>query len=312
MIYAFVMPAVIALGLAITPAAATEATGAGSTSGGGIAQIKAATVDFGASDMPMKPEDPAKLGMGQFPLVIGGVVPIINLEGVQPGQMRFTGPLLADIFLGKVKAWNDPAIQKLNPDLTLPDIAITVVHRSDGSGTTFNWTNYLSAVSPEWKEKVGEGTAIHWPTGLGGRGNEGVAGFAAQTKGAIGYVEYAYVLQDRMTYALVQNKAGQFVKPDAEGFQAAAASADWPNAKDFHLIMTDAPGEKAYPITATVFIMMYKKAKNPERAKVAMDFFAWAMHSGQQLAETLSYVPLPDDLVQQIETYWKTQFGMRS
>jgi phosphate transport system substrate-binding protein len=260
----------------------------------------------------MKPDDLAKLGMGQFPLVIGGVVPIINLENVQPGQMRFNGPLLADIFLGKIKAWNDLAIQNLNPALRLPNRVITVVHRPDSSGTTFNWANYLSKVSPKWREKVGEGAAVQWPTGLGGRGNEGVAGVVAQTNGAIGYVEYAYVLQDTMTYALVQNKAGQFVKPDAESFQAAAASADWTNAKDFYLIMTDAPGEKAYPITATVFIMMYKKAKNPERAKVATDFFAWVLHSGQRLAETLDYVPLPASLVQQIETYWKTQFGMGS
>ena len=324
-----------ALAVGCGPAAATDTTGAGSTfvypilskwaadyasktgnrvnyqsigSGGGIAQIKAATVDFGASDMPMKPEDLDKLGMGQFPLVIGGVVPVVNIEGVQPGQIRFTGPLLADIYLGKVKTWNDPAIQTINPDLKLPNAGISVVHRSDGSGTTFNWVNYLSKVSPEWKSIVGEGTAVQWPVGLGGKGNEGVAAYVKQTMNSIGYVEYAYVLQNKMTFGLVQNRAGQFIKPDIESFQAAAASADWPNAKDFNLVMTDAPGEKAYPVTATVFVIMYKKAKNPERAKTAMDFFTWALHGGQKLAEELDYVPLPTALVQQIDGYWHAQF----
>ncbi|MGO8839653.1 MAG: phosphate ABC transporter substrate-binding protein PstS [Methyloceanibacter sp.] len=316
------------------PAYATEATGAGSTfvypilskwaadyqvntgnkinyqsigSGGGIAQIKAATVDFGTSDMPMQPDDVQKLGLRQFPLIMGGVVPVVNVEGIQPGQIRFTGPLLADIYLGKVTKWNDPAIQKLNPDLKLPDMAIAVVHRSDGSGTTFNWVNYLSKVSTEWKDKVGEGTAVEWPTGVGGKGNEGVAAFVSHTKGSIGYVEYAYVLQNKMIFGLVQNKAGQFIKPDAESFQAAATSADWPNAKDFYLIMTDAPGEKAYPVTATVFVLIYKQPKDPARAGVAMDFFKWAMESGQKQADALDYVPLPTNLVQQIETYWKAQ-----
>jgi phosphate transport system substrate-binding protein len=326
----------LAIGLVLaSPVAATDTTGAGSTfvfpilskwaadyaaktgsnvnyqsigSGGGLAQIKAATVDFGASDMPLKSEDLDKQGMGQFPLVIGGVVPVINIDGVQPGQIRFTGPLLADIFLGKVKAWNDPAIQSINPDLKLPSIGISVVHRSDGSGTTFNWVNYLSKVSPEWKAKVGEGTAVDWPIGIGGKGNEGVAAYVTQTKNSIGYVEYAYVLQNKMTYGVVQNRSGEFTKPDIESFQAAAASADWPNAKDFNLVMTDAPGAKAYPVTATVFIIMYKKAKNPERSKVALDFFTWAMHSGQKLAEELDYVPLPAPLVQQIESYWHSQF----
>jgi phosphate transport system substrate-binding protein len=273
-------------------------------SGGGIVQIKAATVDFGASDMPMKPEDLDKLGMGQFPLVIGGVVPVVNIEGVRPGQIRFTGLLLADIFLGKVKTWNDPAIQKINPDLKLPSTGITVVHRSDGSGTTFNWVNYLSKVSPEWKANLGEGTAVEWPIGIGGKGNEGVAAYVKQTMNSIGYVEYAYVLQNKLTYGLVQNRVGKLIKPDTESFQSAAASADWPNAKDFNLVMTDAPGEQAYPVTATVFIIMYKKPKDPDRAKVAVDFFAWAMHSGQKLAQELDYVPLPASLVQQIESYW--------
>ncbi len=277
-------------------------------SGGGIAQIKAGTVDFGASDMPMKPEDLQKLGLGQFPLVIGGVVPVINLEGIRPGEMRFSGPVLADIFLGKIKTWNDPAIQALNPSLKLPAAAIVVVHRADGSGTTYNWANYLSKISPEWKDKVGEGTAVEWPVGVGGKGNEGVAAFVSQTRSSIGYVEYAYVIQNKMTYALVQNKAGHFIKPDAESFQAAAASAAWGTAKDFYLIMTDAPGESAYPITATVFMLMYKQPKNAEHATVALDFFKWALENGQKQAESLDYVALPAALVQQIEAYWKAQF----
>ena len=330
--------AALALGLAIAggPAAAAETTGAGSTfvfpilakwaadyagrtgdrvnyqpigSGAGIAQIKAATVDFGASDMPMRSEDLDKLGMGQFPLVIGGVVPVVHIEGVQPGQIRFTGPLLADIYLGKVKSWNDPAIQSINPDLKLPNAGISVVHRSDGSGTTFNWANYLCKMSPEWKTTVGEGTAVQWPTGIGGKGNEGVAAYVKQTPNSIGYVEYAYVLQNKLAYGLVQNRAGQFIKPEVDSFQSAAAGADWSNAKDFNLVMTDAPGEKAYPITATVFVIMYKKAKHPERAKIAMDFFGWALHDGQKLAQELDYVPLPSALVQQIDGYWHAQFN---
>jgi phosphate transport system substrate-binding protein len=274
----------------------------------GIEEIKAATVAFGASDMPLSPDDLAKLGMGQFPLVIGGVVPVVNLEGVGPGQMRFSGPLLADIYLGKVKTWNDPAILQLNPDLKLPNTPILVVHRSDGSGTTFNWVNYLAKVSPEWRAKVGEGTTVEWPLGAGGKGNEGVAAFVNQTKDSIGYVEYTYALQYKMAYGVVQNKANVFIKPSAEAFQAAAASADWPAAKDFNLVMTDAPGEKSYPITATVFIIMYKQPKNPQQAAVAMGFFRWALTNGQKQAEGLDYVPLPASLVQQIESYWKAQF----
>ena len=277
-------------------------------SGGGIAQIKAATVDFGASDMPMKPEELSSLGMGQFPLVIGGVVPVLNIEGVKPGEIKFTGPVLADIYLGKIQTWNDPAITKINPDLKLPDAKITVVHRSDGSGTTFNWVNYLSKVSPQWKEKVGEGTSVSWPTGVGGKGNEGVAAYVNRIKNSIGYVEYAYVLQNKMTFGQVQNKAGQLIKPSTETFQAAAASADWKNAQDFYLVMTDAPGEKAYPITATVFIIMYKTPKDAARSKAAFDFFRWALESGQSLAESLDYVPLPPALVQHIENYWRSEF----
>ncbi len=277
-------------------------------SGGGIAQIKAATVDFGASDMPMKPEELQELGMGQFPLVIGGVVPVVNIEGVKPGAIKFTGALLADIYLGKITSWNDPAIVKLNPDLKLPDGKITVVHRSDGSGTTFNWVNYLSKVSDEWKTKVGEGTSVSWPTGVGGKGNEGVAAYVNRIKNSIGYVEYAYVLQNKMTFGAVQNKAGKFIKPDNESFQAAAASADWAKAKDFYLVMTDAPGDNAYPVTATTFIIMYKQPKDVARSKNGFKFFKWSLEEGQKQATELDYVPLPDALTKLIEAYWTAEF----
>jgi phosphate transport system substrate-binding protein len=225
-------------------------------SGGGIAQIKAGTVDFGASDAPLPPDQLTAAGLAQFPVVIGGVVPVYNIEGIDAGQIRFTGVLLADIYLGKIKRWNDPAIAAVNPGVKLPDQAITVVHRSDGSGTTFNWVNYLSKVSDEWKSKVGEGTSVAWPTGVGGKGNEGVAEYVNRIKGSIGYVEYAYVLQNKMKYASVQNRAGNFVKPDAASFQTAAASADWSRAQDFYLAITDAPGADSYPISATVFVLM--------------------------------------------------------
>lgn len=276
----------------------------------GIAQIKSATVDFGASDAPLKPEELQKTGLGQFPIVIGGIVPVFNLEGLKPGDLKFTGALLADIFLGKVKTWNDPAIAKLNPDVKLPSAAIIIAHRSDGSGTTFNFVNYLSKVSPEWRNKIGEGTAVEWPVGMGGKGNEGVAAFVMQTKNAIGYVEYAYALQNKMTYGLVQNKAGRFIKPDQAAFQAAAANADWTKAKDFHLIMTDAPGDEAYPIAATVFVIMHKTPKNPARSKAAIEFFRWALDKGQKQATDLSYVPLPPELIQQVDAYWKSQFAV--
>lgn len=277
-------------------------------SGGGIAQIKSATVDFGASDAPLKPEDLKKSGLVQFPLVIGGIVPAINIDGVKPGEVKFTGPLLADIFLGKVKTWNDPAIAKLNPDVKLPAAPIIVAHRSDSSGTTFNWTNYLSKASPEWRDKVGEGTAVAWPVGAGGKGNEGVAAFVLQTNNSIGYVEYAYVLQNKLTYGLVQNKAGKYVKPDASSFQAAAAGADWAKAQDFYLIMTDSPAAYAYPISATAFVLMNKDPKSPARSRSALEFFRWALHNGEKQAVELDYVSLPSSLVTQIEFYWKSAF----
>ena len=277
-------------------------------SGRGIVQIKAASVDFGASDAPLKPEDLRKSDLGQFPLVIGGIVPVVNIEGVKSGEIKFTGTLLADIFLGKVKRWNDPEIVKLNPDVKLPAAAIAVLHRSDSSGTTFNWVNYLSKVSLEWRDKVGEATAVAWPTGAGGKGNEGVAALVMQTRNSIGYVEYAYVLQSKLAYGLVQNKAGKFVKPDAASFQAAAASADWAKARDFYLVMTDSPGADAYPIAATAFVLIPKAAKSPARTKAALEFFRWVLESGQKSATDLEYVPLPPDLVMQIEAYWKSAF----
>ena len=277
-------------------------------SGGGIAQIKAATVDFGASDMPMSADELKSKGLGQFPSVIGGVVPVVNIEGVAPGKIRFTGPLLADIYLGKVRKWSDPAIAKVNPGLKLPDANITVVHRSDGSGTTFNWVNYLSKVSSEWKSKVGEGTSVAWPVGVGGKGNEGVAAYVNRLKNSVGYVEYAYVLQNKMNYGSIQNKAGNFVAPNAKTFQAAAATADWGKARDFDLVMTDANGPDAYPVTATTFIIMYKQPKTPAQSKAAIDFFKWALEKGQSQEQSLDYVPLPDPLVKQIEAYWSSNF----
>jgi len=280
-------------------------------SGIGIGLIKKSAVDFGASDMPLKPEELDKLGMAQFPLVIGGVVPVIHIEGIKPGEMRFTGRLLADIFLGNVRNWNHPSIQKINPDLKLPNMPITVVHRLDGSGTTFNWSNYLSKASSEWRAIVGEGTSVEWPLGLGGKGNDGVASLVAMVPGAIGYLEYAYALQkiDKISYGVVQNSAGNFVSPSADTFQAAASSADWKATKDFFLIMTDAPGADAYPITATTFVLMYKQPKSPENTTVTMDFMRWSLESGQPQAEQLHYVPLPPTLVQQIEAYWKASFA---
>ena len=276
-------------------------------SGGGIAQIKARTVDFGSSDAPLKPEELAKYGLAQFPSAIGGVVPVMNVPGLKAGAMKLDGALLADIFLGKVAKWNDPRITALNGGVQLPDMKITVVHRSDGSGTTFNFVNYLSKVSPEWKSKVGEGTAVNWPVGIGGKGNEGVAAYVKQIKGGIGYVELSYALQNKMAYSRLKNAAGNFVNPSADTFQAAAASANWGAAKDFYLVMTNAPGQQAWPIAATNFILMYKKPKDAARSKNAREFFKWAYANGDAQAEALHYVPLPDSLVTQIQTYWSKE-----
>ena len=274
-------------------------------SGGGIAQIKAKTVDFGASDMPLEAADLQAAGLTQFPAIVGGVVPVVNLDGIAAGTLRLTGPVLADIYLGKVKRWNDAAIVRLNAGLALPDAAIAVVRRSDGSGTTFLWTDYLSKVSPQWKGKVGAGTAVSWPEGVGGKGNEGVAAYVQRIKGAIGYVEYAYAKRNGMAYALVQNRDGQYPKPGIATFQAAAGHADWKNAPAFHRILTDQPGATTWPITGASFILMHDKQDKPQSAIEVLKFFDWALRQGQAMAEELDYVPLPDSLVASIEASWQ-------
>jgi phosphate transport system substrate-binding protein len=275
-------------------------------SGGGIKQIQSKTVDFGASDMPLKPEELDKSGLVQFPAIIGGIVPVVNIEGVAPGALKFTGPVLADIYLGKIKSWDDKAITALNPGVKLPADPITVVRRSDGSGTTFNFTDYLSKVSPEWKEKVGSNTAVAWPEGVGGKGNEGVSSYVQRIKGSIGYVEYAYAKKNNMAYALVQNKDGQYPKPDNDTFQAAAAYADWKNAPGYYQIITNSPGKDSWPIAATSFILMHKTQEKPANAQEVLKFFDWSFKNGQKMAEELDYVPLPAALVSQIESSWKT------
>jgi len=276
-------------------------------SGGGIKQISAKTVDFGASDMPLKPEELEKSGLMQFPTVIGGDVPVVNVKGIAPGQLRLTGAVLADIYLGKVTKWNDPAIAGLNPGVQLPPTAISVVHRSDGSGTTFIWTNYLSKASDEWKSKVGEGTAVNWPTGVGGKGNEGVASYVQRINGAIGYVEYAYAKQNKMAHVLVKNKEGEFSAPSAKSFQAAAAGVDWKAAPGMYLILTDAPGKGAWPIAGATFILMHKAQEKPENAKEVLRFFTWAYEKGDDMAQALDYVPLPNAVVGLIQSSWKSQ-----
>jgi phosphate transport system substrate-binding protein len=272
-------------------------------SGAGIAQVKAGTVDFGATDQPLTSDELGQSRLAQFPIVIGGIVPVVNVTGVQPGKLRLTGPLLADIFAGKVKSWNDQAITSINPGLALPATNIAVVHRSDGSGTTFNFTHYLSQVSPAWKSGPGEGKTVNFPTGVGGKGNEGVAGYVKQIPNSIGYVEYAYVVQNHMAYAALQNSAGNFVVPSAQTFSNAAESANWSGAKDFNLVMTNAPGANAYPLTATTFILMPRQPANKARSDAAIKFFRFAMSKGQARAQKLDYVPLPAALVQQIDSY---------
>lgn len=273
-------------------------------SGGGIAQIKAATVDFGSSDAPLKVGDLQASNLAQFPSVMGAVVPVVNIPGMKPGSVKLTGPILADIFMGKITNWNDPSIAAVNPGVAFPDLKITVVHRSDGSGTTFNFVNYLSKVSEEWRAKVGEGTSVKWITGIGGKGNEGVAAYTKQIKGAIGYVELSYAITNKLNYTAVRNRAGNFIVPSKETIKAAAASADWAGVKDFSLVITDAPGEQAYPISATNFIMMQKKPKNPARNADVLKFFDWVYANGDQSAETLGYVALPAELTAQIKAYW--------
>ena len=320
------------LAAAIVPAAADDLTGAGSTfvypvlakwadaykkatgvglnyqsigSGGGIKQITAKTVTFGASDMPLTPENVAKNNFVQFPIINGSVVPLLNLPGIKPGEITLDGPTIAQIFLGNITKWNDPAITKLNPNVKLPDTAIAVVHRSDGSGTTFIWTNFLSKVSPEWKSKVGENTAVEWPVGIGAKGSEGVSQNAAQTVGALGYVEYAYAKQNNLTYANMVNAAGKTVAPTMEAFQSAAAGADWTSAPDFHVIMTNAAGEKSWPVAGSTFILMQAVPVNAADTAAALKFFDWGYKNGKQMAEDLDYVPMPDSVVALIEKSWK-------
>ena len=276
-------------------------------SGGGIQQIKKKTVNFGASDAPLKPAELDEAGLTQFPMIMGGIVPVVNLPGVKPGEMKLTGPVLADIFLGKVSKWNDPAIAKLNPGIKLPDQAIAVVHRSDGSGTTYNFADYLAKVSPEWKDKVGVNTSVEWPVGLGGKGNEGVSAVTSQTAGSIGYVEYAYALQNKMTYALMGNKEGNFVAPNAASFQSAAANANWKGTPGYALLLTDQPGKDSWPITASSFILVYKKQDDAATAKAVLDFFAWSYANGAKMAEELDYVPMPASVVSLVEGTWKNE-----
>ena len=276
-------------------------------SGGGIKQITARTVDFGASDAPLTVEKLNEIGLMQFPMVMGGVVPVINIAGIKTGELKLSGQVLADIYLGKIKEWNDPAIVKLNPGVNLPQEKITVVARSDGSGTTFIFTHYLAKVSPEFREKVGNNTSVSWPAGVGGKGNEGVASYVQRLKGSIGYVEYAYALQNKMAYAQLQNKAGKFVKPDSETFQAAAAGADWAGAPGFNLMLTDQTGENSWPITGTTFILVYRKQEKPEVGKEVLKFFDWAYRHGGKLAEQLDYVPMPTSVVKLVEETWKKE-----
>ncbi|MDC8773963.1 phosphate ABC transporter substrate-binding protein PstS [Roseateles albus] len=271
-------------------------------SGAGIKQIKAKTVDFGATDMPLKDEELAKDGMIQFPTVIGGVVPVVNIKGIAPGQLRLTGQVLGDIYLGKIAKWNDPALVALNPGVPLPDAAISVVRRADGSGTTFVFTNYLSKVNEEWKSKVGDGTAVNWPTGAGGKGNEGVAAFVQRLPNSIGYVEYSYVLQNKMTYTLMKNKDGVFVRPSDAAFKAAAAGADWN--KTFFQVTTEQAGKDTWPITNPTYILMYKSQDKPANASAALKFFEWVYSNGDKMADDLDYVPLPDSVKELVRKHW--------
>jgi phosphate transport system substrate-binding protein len=271
-------------------------------SGGGIKQIDSKTVDFGASDMPQTDEVLKAKGQMQFPTVMGGVVPVINIKGIEPGQLKLTGALLGDIFLGKVTRWTDPAIKALNPTLALPDAEIAQVRRADGSGTTFIFTNYLSKVSPEWKSKVGEGTAVNWPVGAGGKGNEGVSAFVSRLPNSIGYVEYSYVKQNKMNFAVVQNAAGNFVKPEDDSFKAAAAGAEWN--KSFYQILTNQAGKDAWPISGATFILMHTAQDKPAKATEVLKFFAWTYKNGDNTAAALDYVPMPKSVIATIEKSW--------
>ncbi len=276
-------------------------------SGGGIKQIKAKTVTFGASDMPLKPEEVKQAGLVQFPMIIGGVVPAVNIKGVQPGQLVLDGATIASIYLGEITKWNDAKIKKLNPKLALPDTAIAPVYRSDGSGTNFLFSDYLSKASPKFKDNVGAATSVQWPVGIGAKGNEGVANMTTQTDGAIGYVEYAFAKQNKMAYAQLVNKDGKTVAPSAESFQAAAANADWAHAEAYYLILTDQAGAKSWPITGASFILVYGVPQDLAATTEALKFFNWAYKSGSQMATELDYVPLPDSLIKQVRATWKAE-----
>jgi phosphate transport system substrate-binding protein len=330
------MKSIVAAGLvaASTSAFAADITGAGSTfiypvlskwadafkkesgadvnyqsigSGAGIKQIQAKTVTFGATDAPLKAEQLEKDGLAQWPMVMGGIVPVVNVEGVKAGDMALDGQTLADIYSGKITKWDDEAIKKLNPKLNLPSAAIAVVHRADGSGTTFNFTDYLSKVSPDWKSKFGEGTTVEWPVGVGAKGNEGVSGNVGQTKNSIGYVEYAYAKQNKLTYTTLVNKAGKTVEPTMEAFQAAAANADWAHAPGYYLILTDQPGEKSWPIVATTFVLMHKEPADKANAAEAIKFFKFAFEKGDKMAQDLDYIPMPEPVVKLIEKTWSVE-----
>jgi phosphate transport system substrate-binding protein len=328
--------AIVAAGLmaAATPSFAADITGAGSTfifpvlskwadsykkdtgtgvnyqsigSGAGIKQIQAKTVTFGATDAPLKADQLQKDGLAQWPMIMGAIVPVVNLEGVKAGDLVLDGATLGDIFLGKITKWDDAAIKKLNPNAKLPSDAISVVHRADGSGTPFNFTDYLSKVSADWKSKVGSGTAVEWPVGVGAKGNEGVAGNIAQTRNSIGYVEYAYAKQNKLTYTALVNKAGKTVEPTNEAFQAAASNADWLNAPGYYLILTNQPGDASWPIVASTFILMHKEAVDKAASQEALKFFTFAFDKGAKSAEDLDYIPMPDSVVKLIQKTWNSE-----
>ncbi|HEV3371100.1 MAG TPA: phosphate ABC transporter substrate-binding protein PstS [Xanthobacteraceae bacterium] len=319
---------------AVAPAAALDISGAGATfpypiyakwadaykketgigmnyqsigSGGGIKQIEAKTVTFGATDAPLSGDELGKNGLVQFPMVMGGIVPVVNIDGIKPGDLVLDGPTIAKIFIGDVKSWDDPAIKKLNPSAKLPTQAIAVVHRSDGSGTTFNFTDYLSKVSPDWKSKVGSNTAVEWPVGIGAKGNEGVSANLAQTKGAIGYVEYAYAKQNKLVFTKMLNKDGKTVDPTIEAFQAAAANADWNSVPGYGVILDNQPGAASWPMTAATFILIHKQPQDPAAATAALKFFAWAYSKGTKMAEELDYVPMPASVTTSVEKVWTAQ-----
>jgi phosphate transport system substrate-binding protein len=276
-------------------------------SGGGIKQIKAKTVTFGASDAPLPGKELDESGLVQFPMVMGGIVPVVNVEGIKPGELVIDGPTLAKIFLGEIKTWNDPAIAKLNPTLKLPAQAIAVVHRSDGSGTTYNFAYYLAEISPDWKTKVGFNTSVEWPVGIGAKGNEGVANNVAQTKGSVGYVEYAYAKQNKLTYTKMVNKDGKTVMPTSATFQAAAANANWTSAPGYGVILANQPGAESWPMTAATWILVYKKPQDPAATAEALKFFAWSYDKGGKMAEELDYIPMPKNVVDSVEKTWASE-----